>query len=230
MDEEVTNPAKIWVHSESVVISAESHDLWSFTPEFLMSKGIVEADWVCTRATRNQTTVEIQYESTRWRMNQRNLWIHTEPDGELGESLQIEGNPLVPLMAHRFLEAVPHLPFRGLWFFWEAFVLSPDPLRWILDIFSAQDWPGGLEPTRLQPEFTLRRGGLAVRLTIKNQQMRPGGGDPQNSIMFECFVSPPRDEVVRSMTPSNDSWNERLQIVEQVVRHLLGRVNPDDTT
>ena len=228
MDEEVTNPTNIWVHEECAVISAESHDLWSFTPEFLMSKGIVEADWVCRRATRNQTTVEIQYGPTRWRMNQRDLWIHTVPDRELGESLQIEGNPLAPLMAHRFLGAVPHLPFRRLWFFWQVFVLSPDPLQWILDNFFPQDWTLGFEPTRLQPEFTLRRGDLVVRVAIKNQPMRPGGGDDQNSIVFECFVSAPRDQAVSSMTLSH-GWDEKIQIVEQVVRHLLGRVNPDDT-
>ena len=39
----------LWVHEERAIISAESHDIWSFTPDFLVSNEIVPVDWVCRR-------------------------------------------------------------------------------------------------------------------------------------------------------------------------------------
>ena len=44
LDEAMTSTHDLWVHQESAIIGADSHDIWGFTPEFLLSNGIVRDD------------------------------------------------------------------------------------------------------------------------------------------------------------------------------------------
>ena len=213
---------ELWIHQESAVISAQSHDIWSFSPEFLLSTEIVPNHWECSRASRTQSTVDIRYGPTNWRMTESHLWIDTWPDCPSGTSLHLEGDPITPLMARRFLESVPHLPSRRLWFFWQISALVPDPLRWLFDNFSPREWPPGFTAADLEIEFTLRKDNWAVQMTVKNDQMERNT-ESHNSLVFDCFVSVPTDQAVRNMIPSTDSWTDRVLVVEQAIKHLCER-------
>ena len=43
----MVNENELWIHQESAVISAEFHDVWRFTPEFLLEEEIVSNSWAC---------------------------------------------------------------------------------------------------------------------------------------------------------------------------------------
>ena len=124
MDVELNKPSGLLVHQESAIIVAESHDVWSFTPEFLLANEIVSDDWSCRRATRRQDTMEIQYGPIRWYMTESNLWIDLHPGCSIEDRRSMEDENLVPTMAGIYLGKVPYCPVRSLWFYWRISVVQ----------------------------------------------------------------------------------------------------------
>ena len=226
MDEEITGTPRLWIHQEKAIISAESHEIWRFTPDFLVSSGIVPVGWTCRRASRNQSTVEIQYGPIHWQMSERYLWITSSPDCPLGEGLELEGNPIIPVMASKFLDAVPLLPSRRFWFYWQVSAVNPTPLRWMPDNFLPRGWPTGFVPAISRTNFNLSKDNLTIQMAVKNESAQRQNQTIKDSIIFECHVSQGLDQDVHNMVLATDHWAEWLGIVEQAINYLLEGSEP----
>ena len=221
MDEEKISAPNLWVHEERAIISAESHYVWSFTPEFLVSNEIVPTDWACTRVTQNQGTVDIQYGPTDWRMNESFLWITTSPDCPWREDPQPEDSHIVPVMASKFLEAVPLLPSRRFWFSWQVSAVKSNPRQWMSDNFLPRKWPTGLEPEISRISFNLFEDNLVLQMNISIESKQRLNQPIQDLIIFDCHASRGLDQYVNDMVLATDHWTEWLGAVERVIRHLL---------
>ena len=221
VDEEIIGTPYLWVHEERAIISAESHDIWSFTPEFLVSNEIVPTDWACRRVTQNQGTVDIQYGPTNWRMNESYLWITIFPDSPLGEGLQLEGSPIIPVMASKFLEAVPLLPSRRFWFSWQVSAINSNPRQWMSDNFLPRTWPSGLQPAISRIGFNLFEENLLLQMNVNVESKQRLNQPIRDLIMFDCYATQGLDQYVSDMVLATDHWAEWLGTVEQVINHLL---------
>ena len=221
MDEEKISTLDLWIHEERAIISAESHDIWSFTPDFLVSNEIVQTDWACRRVTQNQGTVDIQYGPTNWRMTESFLWITTYPDCPLAEDPQLESSSIIPVMASRFLEAVPLLPSRRFWFSWQVSAVKPDPRQWMSDNFLPHKWPEGLQPAISRIGFNIIENDILLQMNINIESKQRLNQSIRDLIVFDCHASRGSDQFVNDMVLATDHWKEWLGAVEQVIKHLL---------
>ena len=212
---------ELWIHQESVVISAESHDIWRFTPEFLVVSEIVGEDWICRRSTQSTDEVTIEFGPSRWVMTPTNLWITTFPNRSLKDDGADVESPPTPILANNFLVALPYLPSRRLWFFWQISASIPDRGRWIRETFLRNPWPNELGTVAVQPQMTVSLGGLSVSVTIRNETLPKSGGDQAESVGFDCYVSRPLNQTPDEMLQDMTHRTERLLLVERIIRQLL---------
>ena len=211
----------LWVHEQAAVITAESHDISGFTPSFLLTNDIVPYDWTCWRATRTEDSVEIGIGPTTWRMTESQLWVSVSPDCPFnGEDL----DPLEPYFLDpikRYLDAIPYLPTRHLWFFWSISVTDPKWRQWTEDTFLRNHWPPELGTPMLRPSITSQKGDLTLLMNIKNELTNRAGQPAQDSIVFESYVYRNIYQTPGDIISEIQHWTERLGLLEQSINHLL---------
>lgn len=211
----------LWVHQQAAIITAESHEIWSFTPDFLLANDIVPADWSCTQATRTQESVEIHLGPTNWQMTESQLWVSVSPDCPFDESPRPLMGSLFLDPMNRFLQTIPYLPTRRLWFFWKISATDPEWRKWTADTFLRNDWPAELGTPMLQPSITARKDDITLRMTIRNQSVHRNGQPVPNSIVFDSYVYRHVDQTPADMISETQHWPERLAVLRQAIKHLL---------
>ena len=217
----MTSDSELWIHQESAIISADSHDVWRFTPEFLIASEIVSDTWICRKATQLPDEVTIQIGPSHWRMTPEHLWITEYPDQPLDESARDTSDHWVSILTSKFLEAVPYVPSRRLWLFWQVSIVKPDREQWMLETFLNRNWPNELGTVSLQPQLAIRINDLTIQMNIKGGISYRRGEAHQESTVFDCFVSRGLDQTVGEMLQDLPHMAERLFLVERSVRQLL---------
>ncbi len=216
----------LWVHQASAVIAAESHDIWEFTPEFLMSNGLALPDWECVQATRNPDGVVIQYESNQygliqWRMDERNLWITSRPDYSIDYEVQFNANHIIPVLSRRYLDSVPFLPTREIWFFWDISAIVADPQSWMHNNFLNHGWTSEFEYASIQPVVSLYVDNIRFNVTVRPELSHRRGAPFDNSITFECYAN---NQAIRRPSDLMDEcrqWGARVSVFRRIINHLL---------
>ena len=214
--------SELWIQQESSIISADSHDVWRFTPEFLIASEIVPDTWICRQATQSSDEVAIQIGPSHWRMTPEHLWITEYSDQPLDESAGDTSDHWVSILTSRFLEAVPYVPSRRLWLFWQVSIVKPDRDRWLLETFLNRNWPNELGTVSLQPQLTARLNDLTIQMTIRGGTSHRRGEAYQGSTAFDCYVSRGIDQTPEEMLLDLTHRTERLVLVERSIRQLLG--------
>ena len=223
MVHETEGARSLWLHQESAIIGAESHDIWSFTPEFLLSNEIVPRDWMCTLATRGANDVTIQYGPLRWWMTDRNLWITTYPECPIEDEARFEDGHLVSVVAKRYLERVPFLPAQRMWLFWRLSMLDPIADEWMLDTFFSKGWPEEFEHLTLQPNLSFAVDDTLFQMSIKNEQTQLDDDSFEESIVFECYSSNSKDQGIENLTMETVQLQDRLNVLQEAINHLRNR-------
>ena len=221
MAEERAKEFDIWIHQESTVISAQSHDTWSLTPEFLASD-VAPEEWQFRTATRTGDTVEIEHGPIKWRMTPSELWITLDPDLPLEEYRnQINEQAVTSTLAQNFLVASPYTPVRRIWFYWRFSALDPNPRQWMLNRFLANEPPTELGFVRVQPRVTFRLEEQTVQVTVRNDPVQRQDERFNNAIIFECFVNRIEELTTDEMIQDTGLLVERFAIVEKAINYLL---------
>ena len=221
MEEEITNDHKVWVHQERAVISAQSHDIWNFTPEFLANE-VCEEEWRCRRVTRTGDAVEIEHGPAHWRMTADELWITADPDCVIrGHNTGSLYEPLTPILAHNFLHAAPHTPVRYMWLFWQISAIRPSSQEWMMENFLPNGSPAELGSVRLQPRLTFSAENLITQVTVRNGPVHRDGEPFDNAVIFECFVGRAGEQTMDEMILNTQRWEEHLAMAEMAINHLL---------
>ena len=224
----MVNENELWIHQESAVISAEFHDVWRFTPEFLLEEEIVSNSWECRRATRSSDQINIQYGPSHWSMTENDLWITEYPDKSLPTNVDTAseddepGRTNIPVLTYNFLARMPSLPSRKLWFFWRISAINRDTNQWMLENFLNRKWPAEMGTISLQPHLYVDLNDVMLDMTIRNQTYPRQGEIPPDSITFDCLVSRRRDLVVGDMLKETERRTEWLQLLRQAIQQLLG--------
>ena len=212
---------ELWIHQESAVISAESHDIWRFTPDFLVSSETVPDNWICTRSTQSSEEVTIQIGPSRWFMTPTTLWITTHPNRPLKDDNSDIESPLVPILTNNFLVSPAILAVS------EAVVILADfghrsrPRPMEAEYLFAKNWPAELGSLEIQPRLVVSNGDLTISVTIRDDNPRRRGADPKESVTFDCYISRPLDQTPDEMLSDITHRTERLLIVERILRQFL---------
>ena len=222
----MTTSQSLWTHQQSAVITAESHDMGSFTPEFLAANNIVDANWQCQRATRAQDSVDIQFGPTHWRMTDNQLWVSAFPDSPLAEGPESELALAIIDPTRRYLEATRYMPVRRLWFYWQISAIDPHREEWMADTFLRHEWPSQLGTPTIQPTLTSRKGEIVLRMIVQNQSTYRRGQWAADSIVFENYVYRDVDLNAPEMALETHQWFERRRVVLQAINHLLEEGGP----
>ena len=211
----------LWVHGESAIISADSHDIWSFTPDMLAGAEIVPSDWPCRWARRNQSSVDIRYDAVNWRMFEGNLWTDGFPERPFGNQLYLEDEPLIPAMASRFLGTFEHLPVQRLWFFWRVSALIPEPTQWLSDNFCPRGCPPEFRVAAVEPDLFFAKDDLVVHLKLRSQARYRQDEPPRDSLMMDCYVFRQSNLYVDEMLAETYRWSEYFESLKQAIEFLL---------
>ena len=215
---------ELWIHQESVIISADSHDIWRFTPEFLTASEVVPDSWKCTHASQSSDGATIQIGPVHWRMSREQLRITGYPDSPLSDVIEDANIPLIPTVASNFLEAVPHLPSQILWLSWQISAVNPDRDRWMLENFLSKGWPAEFDAVVLQPQLTFFLGDVAIQITVRNSSIRRRDKDledPVEATIFDCFAWLREEQSPGEMLTDLKERTDRLQMAEHAIRHVL---------
>ena len=212
----------LWVHQESAIILADSHDVWSFTPEFLLANEIVPESWRCLRARRTGNSMEIQYGRIHWRMTEGDLWITHFPDCTIEGWHSTEDARLVPAMAERYLENVRHSPFSKLWLYWRLSVVNPNRNQWMLDNFLDKELQERFRITRMQPVLDFSIGDTEFQITVRTAPGQRQFENFEDSIVFDCYAYQAGEQDVDDMVLESARWSDRLNELEEALNHLLG--------
>ena len=215
--EEANGSSGLWVRQESAIIIADSHDVWSFTPEFLYANEIVPDDWICHRATRTQDSIGIQYGPIHWYMTSQNLWIDNYPDRSIEEWLGIQDERLAPAMAKSYLTRVPYLPFGSLWSYWRISANRPDRHRLGLENVLGKEWPEEMSIGRFQPS-------LDMNFTTADRFFRIVVQDnpDEDAIVFECYTNANASQGAGDAILETRHWPEHLRTLQRAISHILG--------
>ena len=213
---------ELWIHQESAVISANSHDIWRFTPEFLMTSEVVPDSWVCRHATQSPDVAMIQIDRVHWRMTREQLWITEYPNSPLHNVIEEANEPLIPTVASNFLQAVPYLPSQTLWLFWQISATNPDNQQWIVENFLSKGWPAEFGTVSLQPQLTVSLNDLAIQITLRNSGVRRREEYLAEATIFDCYAWITRNQSPSEMTSDLGHRTERLRLAELAITQLLG--------
>ena len=216
----------LWVHQASSVIAADSHDIWEFTPEFLMTNGLALPDWECTRAVRNPDDVFIQYESDQyglihWIIDERNLWITSRPDYPIDVEVRLNADHIIPVLSRRYLDSVPFLPARQIWFFWDISAIVPNPQNWMHNNFLNHGWTADFEYASVQPRLVFDAGNIQFSVTVRAERSHRRGEPFDNSITFECYATNRAVRRPSALIGECRQWGTRLDVLRRIINHLL---------
>ena len=217
----VTNN-ELWIHQESTVISANSHDIWRFTPEFLITSDIVPESWVCAQATQSPDMVMIEIGPVQWRMTREQLWITGYPDCPLSHVIEDTDPLLTSSVASNFLEATPYLPSQILWMFWQISAVIPDRDLWLLENFLSKGWPTAFGSVDLQPQLTVSLDDFAIQITVRNSFVQRRGQPQPLATIFDCYAWRTANQSPREMVSELEQGKGKLRLTELAIRHLSG--------
>ena len=225
MIDEMNRTKDLWVHQESAIIVAESHDVWSFTPEFLLVNEIVPSNWTCRRARRTGNSIDIQYGPVHWRMTENDLWITHFPDCPIEDRSNLADGRIVPTMAESYLGKVPYSPFRRLWCYWRISAIHPERHRWMLGKFLHHGLPEEFNLTGIQPSLYFTSESVAFQLTVRTDSIQRQFETVYDSIVFDCYAYGTEEQTVSDMVLETNHWIERRNSLERVIGHLLEEGN-----
>lgn len=209
----------LWIEQESVVISANSQPTWDFYPEFLLNEGIVPSDWLCSQHTRDSEKVEVRIGPSTWQMFDANLWISTFPDLPLEMAWREDyGDEVLasPILAHKFLNAVPALPARRFWYFWRINVIVDHPLETLADLFGHPSVSAGFRLSDLRSTFGMVQEGHHFSVNVSGGQVQQQG-ERLSGLTFECYATFNRDALVSEMIAECARLLDRLEVFRQFI-------------
>ena len=218
----------LWIHQESVVLIANTHDVWSFTPEFLLAEGIVPDTWQCLSASRGPDEANVHYGSVNWRMTENQLWISVSPDSPVSEWRNSPDAHFVSIMAKRYLERVPYLPFQRAWFYWNVSAPKTEGLSRMLENLLPSEWPEEFEVTLNQArpllQFTCEN--IHFQIGMQNLGVEREGRTFYDSIVFNCYTFSTLDQPLDHAIAELDNWSTRWQTLQRAIQHLTGEMEP----
>ena len=120
----MSSDSPFWLHSVSVVVTAEFHNPSILNQSFLVSQEIVSKDWEVEEAITTPPFSVLRYSNgIQWIVEQSKLTVSEKPESSFKDEYQVHQ------LANRYLEKLPHVPYRSLGLNCQVSMNCLDPQR-----------------------------------------------------------------------------------------------------
>ena len=207
----------VWVHSVSVVVTAEFHNPLMLTPHFLTTSGIVPPEWKPKETMNVHLLAKVDYENQfHWTMTQDSLVVAQEWNGPIAKSYTVHE------LVSKYLKEVPHVPYRSLGLNCVMSILCPEPTRWLKDRFFDVVWPDDLGTLELEPRLVITTADVTTNLSIKSGQAKREEEEFEDAVIIECNVHHQGPLNSNDLIAAIDQWGNRQNFIAAALNHLLG--------
>lgn len=206
----------MWLHSVSVVITAESHNPSILNKDFLVTEGIVPKEWAVRETIITPAASTVQYANgIRWLVDQQRLEISRELDVALHEYADSQIHDL----AVSYVKKLPHVPYRSLGLNCTVSVMREDPLQWLTDRFLSVDLPD--VKMHMMPRFTADLDGAVLNLRMNGGDVMRDGGN-KSSVVIDCNLHSDGPFKADSLCDAIRRWVDDQDRIAVVLGKILG--------
>ena len=201
------------LESVSVVVTAEFHNPSILNPDFLVSRGIVPADWNVSETLTTPPVSVVKYDNgVEWAVDQSRLNV-SEKAGPA-----FDGPFRVHTLATEYLTKLPYVPYRDLGLNCRVSMKEFDPRSWLLKRF-APPWLQGEHIVRgLSPKLVLDASDAVCHCSFVDA-LQEGDG----YVIADCNVHHQGLKDVESMCAAISRWPERHAWIIEVLERLIVR-------
>ena len=214
----MTDDSPYMIEQVSVVVTAEFHNPSILNPDFLVSRGIVPADWNVIESLTTPAVSVVRYDNgVRWFLDKQKLnVIHTQ-ETRFGEEHVVHG------LAKSYLTTLPHGSYRSLGLNYTAYMKQADADDWLMERFlkpgawlSSDPAIGGMTA-----RFRIDAEDAQFNLTIEPGQAESTSGVGANVIVVEVNVHHPGPLAADAMCSTIERWLAREDFVIAALDKLL---------
>lgn len=206
----------MWLHSVSVVITAESHNPSILNKDFLVTEGIVPKEWAVRETIITPAASKVQYANgIRWLVDQQRLEISRELDVEFHEYADNQIHDL----AVSYVKKLPYVPYRSLGLNCTVSVMREDPLQWLTDRFLSVDLPD--VKIHMMPRFTIGLDDAVLNLLINGSDVVRDGNN-KSSVVIDCNLHNAGPFKADSLCDAMRRWANSQNRIAVVLGKILG--------
>ena len=210
-----------WLHSVSVVVTAEFHNPSILNPGFLVSKEIVPSDWTVVEAITTPQVSFVRYENEiQWVVEQARLTV-TESTKEYESPFR--DDYLVYELVKAYLAILPHVPYRSLGLNCVVSIKQDNPGQWLTQRFlQSGPWLGGAPKVlAMIPNFTLDAGGAVCNFSFSAGQTRSPQSETETAVIVNSNVHHAGPLDADGLCMAIDHWTEKQDFVISALDKLL---------
>ena len=212
-----------WLHSVSVVVTAEFHNPSILSPDFLESKEIVPSDWTVTEAITTPQVSSVRYENEiQWVVEQAKLTV--------AESTKEYESPfrddyLVYELVKAYLAILPHVPYKSLGLNCVVSIKQDDPGQWLTQRFlKPGPWlEGDSKILGMAPKFTLDADNAECNLSFSEGQTSLPQGESETAVIINSNVHHAGPFDADGLCTAIDHWSEKQNFVISALDKFLRR-------
>ena len=207
-----------WLHSVSVVVTAEFHNPSILNPDFLVSKEIVPEGWEVSETITTPSVSVVSYsQGIQWRVDQSQLNVVENCESSFRDNYRVYG------LVNAYLAKLPHVPYRSLGLNCVVSIKQSDPEQWLTQQFlQSGPWLEG-EPKVLgmEPKFSLDAGDAVCNLSFNAGQSTPPQGEPETAVIVRSNVHHAGPLDANELHMAINRWPEKQDFVISALDKLL---------
>ena len=206
-----------FLHSVSVVVTAESHNPSILTPYFLEANGVVPSGWEVVETITTVPVSMVNYNNgIHWTVDQSRLTVTENCESSFKD------NYLVYDLVKAYLNNLPHVPYRSLGLNCVVSSKQIDPERWITQRFlKSGPW---LEERpkviHMMPTFALDAGDAVCILKFETRKFTSSQGEPQSVIVVNSNIHHPGPLDLNKLLTAIDHWSEKQDFLTSALSML----------
>ena len=207
---------EMWLHSSSVVITADSHNPSILNKDFLVMHKIVPKEWNVIKAIVTPGISIIEYENgIQWTIDQQRLRISQEHDAPFSRY----GDSRVYDLADTYVETLPHVPYRSLGLNCVLSIVREDPSEWITDRFLKIDRQDA--DLRMMPRLSMSLGDMTLNLSLDAGDAKREGS-LVSLVIIDCNLHRNGPFDAESLRGAIRQWRDAQNQIAAKLYMLLG--------
>ena len=219
----MSQDSSYWLHSVSIVVTAEFHNPSILNSDFLVSKKIVPSDWTVTEAITTSQVSFVRYENEiQWMVEQSKLTV-TEITKKCDSPFR--DDYLVYGLVNAYLAELPHVPYRSLGLNCVVSIKQDDPKQWLTQRFlKPGPWlEGDPKVLAMMPKFTLDAGEAVCNFSFSAGQTIPPQGESETDVIINSNVHHAGPLDADGLRTAIDHWPEKQNFVISALDKFLKR-------
>ena len=213
-----------WLHSVSIVVTAEFHNPSILNPDFLKFQGIVPTDWEPALAITTPQCSNIRFQNgIEWTVDQSKLEVV-----EICES-QFRDSYLAYDLVVSCINRLPHVPYRSLGLNYVVAAPMDDPQEWLTKQYLKDGiWLDGEPAVRsMVPKFTLEASeGVLCFLSLDAGKSKLGNHQPVPAVIANCNLHHEGPLDADALCDAIGCWPQRQEFAIAALERLLGSAQP----